>query len=241
MKKLLLAPLCWFLLSSMAGAQAVLVPPTASLPSMGSEAWFEAERARIQQERDALELSFQGEETACYQRFAVTDCMVKIRAVRREALADLRRQEISLNSTEAKRKAAEQIARLEQKSSQQAQADEAARVAEAQAAQIERQRVFDEKTAERLVTAAEEAARLKDVREREARRAEALADRTAMKSAAPDEQKKFDDKQLEAQQKKAGNLKKLAEPKDPKVKPLPAQPAKIIPKSTAKPLPVPTQ
>jgi colicin import membrane protein len=208
---------------------------------MGSESWLEAERTRIQQERDALDLSFRSEEVACYQRFAVTDCMVKIRAVRREAVADLRRQEISLNSTDAKRKAAEQIARIEEKSSLQAVADEAARVAEAQAAQAERQRVFDEKAAARVVTAADEAARLKEVKEREARRAEALADRAAMQSEAPAEQKKFDDKQLEAQQKKASNLKQQAQPKDPKVKPLPAQPAKTTQKSTAKPLPAPSQ
>lgn len=237
MKKLLFSSLCWLLFSPLAGAQTV---PGQS-PAVGSASWFEAERTRIQQERDTLDLSFQSEEVACYQRFAVTDCMLKIRAVRREAVADLRRQEISLNSTEAKRKAAEQIARIEEKSSLQAVAEEAARVAEAQAAQVERQRVFDEKAAARVVTAAQEAARLNDVKEREARRAQALADRAAMQSEAPAEQKKFDDKQAQAQQKKASNLKQQAEPKSPKVKPLPAQPTKTTPKSTAKPLPVPPQ
>lgn len=240
-----LGALLWLLFLSLAGAQMAPAMAQTSLPAVGSEQWSDGERIRIQQERDALDLNFQSEEVACYQRFAVTDCMIRIRAVRREAVADLRRQEISLNSTEAKRKAAEQIARIEEKSSLQAVADEAARVAEAQAAQVERQRVFDEKAAARVVTAAEEEARLKDVKEREARRAEALADRAAMQSAAPTEQKKFDEKQVEAQRKKASNLKKQAEPKDAKVKPLPPQPAKTIPKSTAKstvkPLPVPPQ
>ncbi|APW37310.1 hypothetical protein RD110_08980 [Rhodoferax koreense] len=74
-----------------------------------------AERSRISAERQQVEARFKAEETACYQKFAVNDCINASRVVRREKLADLRRQEISLNDAERKRKGAEQIQRMEDK------------------------------------------------------------------------------------------------------------------------------
>ena len=107
-----------------------------------------AERQRIQVERDQAQAHFANDEVACYQKFAVNDCLGKARMIRREALADLRRQEVLLNATEAKQKAAAQIARIEEKSSLKAQNDEAARRLASEQSQAERQRVFDEKAAE---------------------------------------------------------------------------------------------
>jgi len=78
-----------------------------------------AERSRITAERKVVEDHFKQEETACYQKFAVNDCINASRVVRREKLADLRRQEISLNDAERKRKGAEQIRRMEEKDSNQ--------------------------------------------------------------------------------------------------------------------------
>lgn len=74
-----------------------------------------AERSRIASERQQVEARFKAEETACYQKFAVNDCIDAGRAERREKLADLRRQEISLNDAERKRKGAEQVQRMEDK------------------------------------------------------------------------------------------------------------------------------
>lgn len=75
----------------------------------------EAERSRIDAERKQVEARFKVEEAACYKKFAVNDCINEHRTVRRTALADLRRQEISLNDAERKRKGAEQIQRMEEK------------------------------------------------------------------------------------------------------------------------------
>ena len=72
------------------------------------------ERARIQAERQQIEQRFEDEEAGCFQKFAVTDCRDASRARRRVEMADLRRQEISLNDAERKRKGAEQLQRMEQ-------------------------------------------------------------------------------------------------------------------------------
>lgn len=72
-----------------------------------------AERSRITQERAAANEQFDRASRACYQRFAVTDCLEQARAQRRDRLGDLRRQEISLNDADRRRKAAEALQRAE--------------------------------------------------------------------------------------------------------------------------------
>ena len=98
----------------------------------------EAERSRIQGERAQVEAAFQAEESACYARFSVSDCISKARRVRREVLENLRRQEVVINEADRKFKALEQIERIKEKSSEQTLQEAAARRLEAQAAQKER-------------------------------------------------------------------------------------------------------
>lgn len=69
----------------------------------------EAERVRIRAARAQQEAHYQSEEVACYARFAVTDCLHEVRALRRAALADLRRQERLLNDLERQRQAQEKL------------------------------------------------------------------------------------------------------------------------------------
>lgn len=75
-----------------------------------------AERSRIAQERSAVHQRFEDESRACYQRFAVNDCLEQARSLRREQLGDLRRQEISLNDADRRRKAADAVRRAESRS-----------------------------------------------------------------------------------------------------------------------------
>ena len=72
-----------------------------------------AERARIAAERTQVEARHAEAERNCYRRFAVNDCLNEVRAARRTALADLRRQDILLNDEERRRKAGEALQRLE--------------------------------------------------------------------------------------------------------------------------------
>ena len=72
---------------------------------------YQAERARIRQTRASQQALFISQEAQCYARFAVNDCLIEIRARRREVLGDLRRQEISLNDVQRKRRGADQLLR----------------------------------------------------------------------------------------------------------------------------------
>lgn len=84
------------------------------LPSTQAQS-LDAERARIEEKRQQLQDGFAIDDSACHQRFAVNSCLNEINAKRREAMADLRRQEISLNDDERKKRGAEQIRRVEEK------------------------------------------------------------------------------------------------------------------------------
>ena len=101
--------LCTFVLWLLAGAafaQEDTTPPSAL---------HARERARIQAERVRAQSRFDAAAAECYQRFAVNDCLRDARDARRDVLADLRRQDLSLNREDARRKAAERATRLENK------------------------------------------------------------------------------------------------------------------------------
>lgn len=75
-----------------------------------------AQRGRIAAERGRVEADYQARERACWGQFAVNDCLSDARAQRRAALADLRRQEISLNDAQRKQRGAERVRAIEQRS-----------------------------------------------------------------------------------------------------------------------------
>lgn len=77
----------------------------------------ETVRVGIDNRRQQLQAEFAVEVAACHQNFAVNRCLSEINTKHREAMADLRRQEISLNDDERKRRGAEQIRRVEEKRS----------------------------------------------------------------------------------------------------------------------------
>ena len=85
-----------------------------------------AERARLRQQRDRVEAEYRAEEKACYGKFGVNDCLSKARGTRRDAVADLRRQEIALNDVQRKRNAAERRRSLDEKNSAQHEKEEGA-------------------------------------------------------------------------------------------------------------------
>jgi colicin import membrane protein len=94
-----------------------------------------AERARIAAERTQVEARFREQDRACRARFAVTDCIDEAKRERVQALTDLRRQQLVLNDTERKRRAAEHQKDLYERlapQKQQKDADRRARAAEEQ-------------------------------------------------------------------------------------------------------------
>ena len=108
---------------------------------------LDGERSRIQAERARAEAHSAKEEAPCYARFAVNDCLRDVRARLREVLAALRRQELALNVIERERKALQQRAQIDERSSTQRKEDEAAKRLEARAAQQERELRASQKAA----------------------------------------------------------------------------------------------
>ena len=98
-----------------------------AIAAFASSAWAESEAPKVdplqvQQERlriERLRLEYeaidQQAQAACYQKFAVTDCLRAARAKKRVILDDLRRQEVILNDLDRQHKAAEALKRIEKK------------------------------------------------------------------------------------------------------------------------------
>jgi colicin import membrane protein len=107
-------PLLFATLSTVLGAQTTAgeAPPDVNV-----------ERARISAARATLEAGFLAEDAACYKKFAVNRCLDRVNTRRREAIADLRRQEILLNDEERRLRGAVQLRKLEEKLSVEKQQD----------------------------------------------------------------------------------------------------------------------
>jgi colicin import membrane protein len=71
------------------------------------------ERERILQERVKVGTAHEAAKVQCYQRFLVNDCLLAARDQHNAQLADLKRQENSLNDTQRKRRGALQVQRIE--------------------------------------------------------------------------------------------------------------------------------
>ena len=175
----------------------------------------EGERDRIQADRARAEARYERDEAACYAKFAVTNCLREVRARRREELADLRRQDIALNDAERKRKALEQIERIQQKSSAQGLEEEAARRAQAREARQER-----EERANQKASAAMKAKSGQSVGKSAQKTVE--PGRTADDAAS--EQKQYNDKLKEAQEHRVSREKINSEKSGTSSKPLPPTP-----------------
>ncbi|MGV3571062.1 MAG: hypothetical protein ACO1PB_10725 [Ramlibacter sp.] len=79
----------------------------------------DAERRRIRDDRAQVDAAFDAAQQACYRRFAVNDCLDAARRQRNAAVADLRRQEVLLNDTERKRRAAQRLREIDERKAEQ--------------------------------------------------------------------------------------------------------------------------
>ncbi len=184
-----------------------------------------AARERIARERSQVEAAFKAEEKACYQKFAVNDCLKAARAHRREVMADLKRQEISLNDAERRRKGAERQRAIEERAEAERRGAKAGQPAKGPNPMVPRGPAgptVGQKQAERADAQARNAAnaserqRQAQVKAREKETEVARRTQEAAKNAA--DQKK---RQAEAAQHKASVQKRLAERNKPPAAPLP--------------------
>lgn len=189
--------LCLVLGSSATWAQ---TPPEAGADTQQAQAQAAREQARSQdferiaRERSTLEqLRLQGEK-ACYQRFAVNDCLAEVRAQDRHARTLLRQQEQVLRDQERQETTA---ARLRSVQDKQQQASERAANARPE---VRQPSVSPEERTEREAQARERAARQRaHVQDKAAAQAERAAGAPAQEAQA---RKAYEDKQQQAQQRR---------------------------------------
>lgn len=218
------------LLLAMAGgaaAQQAQRPEAAQVSQAASRhdasAARDAQRKRIQHERDTLSAARSREEATCYKQFSVTDCLHGVRARYSEALSDLRRQEVSVNDDERREKGAAQRGRVDERiqdqrrdREQRALDKEATPVApgrrpDPQDAAAQREQAAHGRTAQRQQRA-------------QARDQEAAA-RVQRATQAPGEQQRYDAKMHQAEQRRLQNERNRAEkPARPGIQPLPVPP-----------------
>lgn len=105
--------LCLFFVA-LAPSQATEVA-SAGAPTAASAANRKAEQEQIRQDRETMAVLRQRNESACHQRFAVEDCLSKVRSQMREGENRLRVREIQLNDKERKDNASERLRLIQQK------------------------------------------------------------------------------------------------------------------------------
>ena len=175
-----------------------------------TEAPGEAERARISAERKQAEARLAAQEVACYKSFAVNDCLRAARAERRERLSDLRRQELSLNDAERRRRSTERLRGIEERETVKKQEEHAAQRAEAVVRQREKKEALEKRATDKAKAAPA-----------------SVAPRTPKKPAVHDtaqELRRSQERQQEAKERRERAAKRQAEAAKSGVKPLPVPP-----------------
>ena len=198
---------------------------SAAARTLGGGLSPQAERSRIQAERARLDALFVRAQAACYQKFAVENCQSEARVTRREALADLRRQEVSLNAAQARLAGAQQLSRIDSKTSTQAERDSAAQRIAAEEKQQARLAGADVKAASRAAAgqgltpgassgvgsgSSSDLATPPGGPTRAEKKAQSQGDPAAKARAAALNQKRYDEKQKQAQLKAAQRRKRVA-------------------------------
>lgn len=107
----------------------VLVPAQAAQPAAATAVQEEAarqaqlqrqaRREQIQAERQAVQAQLGKDEAACYQAFAVNDCLRKVRSKARAADNALRQQELQINDEERREKADQRMRSIEERRQEQ--------------------------------------------------------------------------------------------------------------------------
>lgn len=180
-----------------------------------------AQRALISAERSRLNAGYLTEDAACYKKFAVNNCLGEVNARRREAMANLRRQEVLLNDEERRRKGAEQIRKTEEKSSPEKLQGDVERSASATKDYQRRLDQGKDKQQERSELQSNEK------NERDAYAAKMLNNqkksqmRSQRQAEATEKAKKFSERQKEAQERLTRHEADQLKRSNPSAKPLP--------------------
>jgi colicin import membrane protein len=192
--------------------------------SMTQQLARDAERARINGERNLLEAEFTNQDAACYRTFFVNNCLDEVKGRRREALADLRRQEVSLNEQERKLKGAEQVKKMEEKVSPERQRQDAERRAAALKDFESRLQRGNRKTADQNTARTNEQSNAEANAARVKNNAEKAVSRSTKQASAADEAKKFRERQEKARERQTRHEQDKLLRTKPAAAPLPVPP-----------------
>lgn len=198
------------------------VPVWAQTSAVAGNINPDAERARLTKERAEIDARAKAEQTACYQRFAVEDCLQESRRKRRTAEDSIKRQEADLNDMERKRRAADQLERLD-KAPPRAVDDPAAQERARQSQQGREQRAADH-AASRADAAAKAEDNRRALEDKQRAHAEQQAKAARLKADAPTERARFERKQEQAAKHRADRERQNAERTKPRSAPLPPPP-----------------
>lgn len=201
-------------------AQTPVVAPEGVLQQAGPD----AERMRISAERTRLEAGFTNENAACYKTFFVNNCLDEVKNRQRDALADLRRQEVLLNEQDRKSKAAEQVRKTEEKSSPEKQQQDADKRATALKNFQSREEREKQKNADRVTTQANEKTYSEAAANRLKNNQNKASARSDKQAAAAEKVKQLNERQQKAKERQDRHARdELARSKTPS-KPLPVPP-----------------
>ena len=197
-----------------------LIASFAALAQTGSD----SARVRISAERSRLETTFALEDTACYKRFLVNNCLDEAKVRHRDALADLRRQEIVLNDEARKAKAAEQLQKIEDKSSPEQLQLEADKKAQAVKDFADRMARDKQKNVDYTTLQAGEKANAEAAASRAKSNQDKQAKSASKQAAATEELRKYNERQAQSKERQARNARDKASQTKAPAQPLPAQP-----------------
>ena len=208
----------WLLIGLLLGAsvQAQEVPPTQEAPSQ-----VQIQRARIAAERSKLTAQFDEQEAACYRKFAVNSCLAPLKVKRREAMADLRRQDVILNDAERRRKGAEQLQKAEEKASLENQQKALERRQQIQRDLNARQERRMRKDQERLSMKQGAAEKTTDSVNRMNDAQNKAQERAQKESQAAEKREQYEQKQREVQERRARLERKRLDQQGHEAQPLP--------------------
>lgn len=188
-------------------------------PGAQAQSNADAERLRISKERAGIEAESSRNDAVCHAKFLVNSCLNDVKTKRREALSDLRRQEIALDDMARKVKGAAQLQKTEDKVStqnQQIEADKRATALDESNARTAREKL---KTENLSVGKAEIKARQDAAASRAASNRKKSEARSARQSASDEERRKYNAKIEKAQTRqsrfaadKANRAKRSSEP-----------------------------
>lgn len=84
---------------------------------------LQAQRLALQTQRDAASARFAAQESACYERFAVNNCLQEVRRLRTATLRDLQNQDMALKALQRTRAASSKVQSQQERLDQRLQED----------------------------------------------------------------------------------------------------------------------